>query len=1171
MRSSVLQTDDEQTSVPQVQFSVADDVDSVSPEEPGGLREEVSGSRRGSMNSMNSSIASVGRPQAGGEGQAPPTLAVSTTFELTECWQTKTTKASMKKLKDAVASALLDGNGTESDEESASETESESSSNASEPGCIERCARRVRGRMMRHMISPNAPFRSCWDSFACMLVLYECVMIPLSLFDLGTSLVLDFIGWIVRLFWTLDFPLSFFTGYMLPGDVVELRPEKVIPHYARTWMSLDVSMLCVDWAEVAIGGVGSLNAARMGKTIKSIRMIRMMRLWRLLNVNQLPESVRVLFHYYFQSEVSRIVLGICKIFIFLVWVNHADHKLQTPTLRKMSLTVQVGLLSGRTATVQANLEEAVGTLKRRAETALEVGKGQLVHSSGGVLDVLAPIKHARLQDGDSLVLNISRVQLQATLGAFAAVLGDRSCVTWGDAGYGGDSSSVQDQLKNVQQIQASDCAFAAILADGSVVTWGAAGDGADSSAVQSQLKNVQQIQATESAFAAILDDGSVVTWGHSARGGDSSAVQNQLKNVQQIQASDSAFAAILADGSVVTWGFGGDSSDVKDQLKNVQQIQATSSAFAAILADGSVVTWGGADSGGDSSAVQDQLKNVQQVQATRRAFAASLSDGSVVTWGAAAYGGDSSSVQGRLRNVLQVMLTGRDSSAAQDQLQTVQQIQVLACAWYGVGDLSLQEGSWLQQPRFQDLEIFPLYMLSYHWYERTYSVCALLLCFILSASIVSSITTSMMRLSIARSKETTKLAALKEYLKENHISSRTALRVQRNAQHAMDEMKRKHAPLGTVEQESPTFARQMCFKACRGLSLSRADVLFVSGVETNQMYFFTSGKLNYFQDIGNREEFYGNFSERRTVSAGDWACEASLWTAWHHRGTLQSRTQCSVLTLDAGQFQSLATQFKEKSAPPPKPSLSPRPAPPQTLPLPSPGSDALPFLHEYAKRFLKVLNVKAKEELTDLYDPEYDISIVARESREAAEEARNSQSSASLTRGSSHGNHFSAVPSVSRRNQQHDKFWLTGIFGRRRDDKSAARDSIAADGVMKIGSNNSCSTDVYPSNVYERTYSVCALLLCFILSASIVSSITTSMMRLSIARSKVWVIAMSIVAESNPCTVGYAACPARPDLLEMSDLMITFYPTVGEAICAHFRGNVRKLPGEARNYLGAYG
>ena len=38
--------------------------------------------------------------------------------------------------------------------------------------------------------------------------------------------------------------------------------------------------------------------------------------------------------------------------------------------------------------------------------------------------------------------------------------------------YGGDSSSVQDQLQNVQHICGTHHAFAAILADGSVVTWG---------------------------------------------------------------------------------------------------------------------------------------------------------------------------------------------------------------------------------------------------------------------------------------------------------------------------------------------------------------------------------------------------------------------------------------------------------------------------------------------------------------------------------------------------------------------------------------------------------------------------------------------------------------------------------------------------------------------------
>lgn len=46
-------------------------------------------------------------------------------------------------------------------------------------------------------------------------------------------------------------------------------------------------------------------------------------------------------------------------------------------------------------------------------------------------------------------------QIQASGHAFAAVLSDGSVVTWGDADFGGDSSQVQEQLKDVQQIQSS--------------------------------------------------------------------------------------------------------------------------------------------------------------------------------------------------------------------------------------------------------------------------------------------------------------------------------------------------------------------------------------------------------------------------------------------------------------------------------------------------------------------------------------------------------------------------------------------------------------------------------------------------------------------------------------------------------------------------------------------
>ena len=70
-----------------------------------------------------------------------------------------------------------------------------------------------------------------------------------------------------------------------------------------------------------------------------------------------------------------------------------------------------------------------------------------------------------------------------------------------------------------------------------------------------------------------------------------------------------------------------------------------------------MVTWGTADFGGDTTAVQEQLKTVQQIQATRFAFAAILVDGTVVTWGVAHAGGDSSAVQEQLKNVQQIQAT----------------------------------------------------------------------------------------------------------------------------------------------------------------------------------------------------------------------------------------------------------------------------------------------------------------------------------------------------------------------------------------------------------------------------------------------------------------------------------------------------------------------------------
>ena len=195
----------------------------------------------------------------------------------------------------------------------------------------------------------------------------------------------------------------------------------------------------------------------------------------------------------------------------------------------MSVVVDVGLISGRTVSVEARLDESVATLKQRAQTALAIGKGRLLDASGGLLDDKQTVEEAKLETGTSLTLQLQKVQIRACECAFAAILVDGSVITWGHQAYGGDSRALQDQLKGVQQIQASHGAFAAVLTDGSVVAWGNASHGGDSRAVQDQLQGVQQIQASCRAFATILTDGSVVTWGPPHYGGDSHAVQDQLK------------------------------------------------------------------------------------------------------------------------------------------------------------------------------------------------------------------------------------------------------------------------------------------------------------------------------------------------------------------------------------------------------------------------------------------------------------------------------------------------------------------------------------------------------------------------------------------------------------------------------------------------------------------
>merc|ERR1719331_3754045 len=74
------------------------------------------------------------------------------------------------------------------------------------------------------------------------------------------------------------------------------------------------------------------------------------------------------------------------------------------------------------------------------------------------------------------------------------------------------------------------------------------------------------------------------------------------------------------------------------------------------------------------------------------------------------------------------------------------------------------------------------------------------------------------------------------------------------------------------------------------------------------------------------------------VNAGDWVCEAVLWTMWVHHGDLRAHKECQMITIDGHKFSQLMRK----------------------------NNILWIQLHKYAAAFVAELNKISAETLTDL-------------------------------------------------------------------------------------------------------------------------------------------------------------------------------------------------------------
>jgi len=273
---------------------------------------------------------------------------------------------------------------------------------------------------------------------------------------------------------------------------------------------------------------------------------------------------------------------------------------------------------------------------------------------------------------------------------------------------------------------------------------------------------------------------------------------------------------------------------------------------------------------------------------------------------------------------------------------------MIACMWYGIATQDRPD-TWILMHNFEDASVPLKYTTALHWSllqfaggtdeivpqntsERVYAIFVFLLAFIMAAIFVGRLTSSMTQLSMLAQKDMERLQVLKRYLFKNEISSRLAMRVLNNAQHALKErqrfMEEKGVELLDVISEPlrnelrfelyspvlavhPLFAcyvevvpqvmKKVCHSAVSQLLASSGDVIFTLGEVPSQprMLVVCSGELTYHEAGG----------EVTTVTVRNWISEAALWTNWTYQGTLVALSDCRLCALDAIRFQELVETF----------------------------------------------------------------------------------------------------------------------------------------------------------------------------------------------------------------------------------------------------------------------
>eukprot|EP00928_Gymnodinium_smaydae_P081769 TRINITY_DN65231_c0_g1_i1.p1 TRINITY_DN65231_c0_g1~~TRINITY_DN65231_c0_g1_i1.p1 ORF type:complete len:884 (-),score=128.84 TRINITY_DN65231_c0_g1_i1:83-2734(-) len=149
----------------------------------------------------------------------------------------------------------------------------------------------------RFIVHPNTKIRVAWDLFVLVLIIVECVTLPLTLsFEISLPAVVHILSLVC---FSIDMILSFTTGYY-HGSLLIMKRKRITQNYLRTWFVLEFASL-FPWEDVfALFAMDEVLADDDGRgqqttflrVLKLGKLMRVLRLLRLAKISALIKRLQ---------------------------------------------------------------------------------------------------------------------------------------------------------------------------------------------------------------------------------------------------------------------------------------------------------------------------------------------------------------------------------------------------------------------------------------------------------------------------------------------------------------------------------------------------------------------------------------------------------------------------------------------------------------------------------------------------------------------------------------------------------------------------------------------------------------------------------------------------------------------------------------------------------------